>query len=263
VIARLSLALVPRPVWQGTALCAVAHFAAALALLRQAKAALPGLTAFELMWQDYFEASAACRGAALPFDERYPLYVLVECSGPSQEQGMLALEGLLEVAMEAGCVQNAILAQSQAQTQQLWDYREGVSELLSQCKPCAAFDVSVAIQRMDELVAELRGLLGRAYPDQQHLFFGHLGDGNLHLISGPFQDPADLEHAEELVYCAVGRFQGSISAEHGIGVVKRPFLHHSRAAPEIRVMQQVKALLDPHAILNRGRIFDVAGEAAP
>lgn len=256
VISRLSLALVPRPAWQGSALCAVSDFKATLALLQHAKASMPGLTAFELMWQDYFEASAAARGVPLPFDERYPLYVLVECSAPTQAQGEASLEAMLESAIEAELVCNAIVAQSLAEAQQLWDYREGVSELLSQCKPCAAFDVSVAIQRMDELVAELRRLLVQAYPAQRHLFFGHLGDGNLHLISGPFADEHELEHAEELVYGVVGSFEGSVSAEHGIGVVKRPYLHHSRAANEIRLMQQLKAMLDPHAVLNRGRIFD-------
>lgn len=256
VITRLSLALAPLPVWQGSALCAVSDFAKALALLRHAKTTMPGLTAFELMWQDYFEASAATCGGDLPFDEPFPLYVLIECSASSQAQGEAELEHMLESAMESELVQNAILAQSEAQAQRLWAYREGVSELLSQCKPCAAFDVSVAIQRMDELVSELRTRLTTAYPTQQHLFFGHLGDGNLHLISGPFQHERDLEDAEELVYRVVGDYQGSISAEHGIGVVKRPFLHHSRTADEIRIMQRLKATLDPHAILNRGRIFE-------
>jgi FAD/FMN-containing dehydrogenase len=255
IITRLSLSLVPRPGWRGSALCAVSDFTAALALLRHAKANVPGLSAFELMWQDYFEASAAARGASMPFEERFPLYILIECFAGSQPQGEAAFEAMLESAMKWGMVRNAILAQSESQAQQLWNYREGVSELLAQCKPCAAFDVSVAVQRMDELVAELRTRLGGAYPGQQHLFFGHLGDGNLHLISGPFRHQEQLEHAEELVYATVGRFQGSISAEHGIGTVKRPFLHHCRSAAEIRVMQQMKATLDPHSILNRGRIF--------
>jgi FAD/FMN-containing dehydrogenase len=102
---------------------------------------------------------------------------------------------------------------------------------------------------MDELVGELRTRLGGAYPGQQHLFFGHLGDGNLHLISGPFRHQAQLEHAEELVYATVGAFQGSISAEHGIGTVKRPFLHQCRR------LQRVARLLAPE--LARGNSPEV------
>lgn len=255
VITRLSLALSPLPAWQGCALCAVPDFPSALALLRQAKAALPGLSAFELMWQDYAEASAKLQGLALPFASPQPLYVLLESFAGSQADGEAALEALLASAMDAGLVCDAILAQSEAQTQQLWAYREGVSELLSHCKPCAAFDVSVAITRMDELVKALRSQLQQAHPAQQHLFFGHLGDGNLHLVSGPFPSEAAREQAEALVYTLVGQFGGSISAEHGIGLVKQPFLHHSRDAAQRHLMQQIKTLLDPKAILNRGRVL--------
>ena len=258
VVTRLSLPLMTRPAWQGTALCAVGDFPAALALLRHAKASAPGLTAFELMWQDYFEASAAACKASLPFDERYPLYVLVECFAGSQAQGQAMFESLLESAMGAGMVRDAIVAQSESQAAQLWAYREGISELLSICRPCAGFDVSVPIQRMAALVEVLRARLSAAYPEPMHLFFGHLGDGNLHLTSGPFQRAADLEGAEELVYECVGEFGGSISAEHGVGVVKRAHLHHSRSAAEVRLMQQLKSMLDPHALLNRGRIFEPA-----
>ncbi len=258
VITRLSLAMAPRPAWQGCALCAVADFESALALLQHAKASMPGLTAFELMWRDYFEASAAACGAPLPFDMLYPLYVLVECFAGSQEQGEAQFEAMLASAMEAGMVRNAVVAQSEAQAAELWAYREGISELLARLRPCTAFDVSVEIPRMAALVDELRTRLRAAWPKPMHLFFGHLGDGNLHLTSGPFPHESDLERAEELVYECVARFDGSISAEHGIGVVKRPYLHHSRSSAEVRVMQQLKSMLDPHAILNRGRVFSPA-----
>lgn len=255
VITRLSLALTPRPAWQGTALCAVSSFEGALAMLQHAKSGLPGLSAFELMWQDFFEAAARARSASLPFAEAHPLYVLVEALAGSEEQGQQQLEDMLGSALERGIVLDAIVAQSHSQVEQLWAYREGVSELLSLCKPCAAFDVSVAIPRMDELVAELRTHLRRDFPSQNHLFFGHLGDGNLHLIAGPFRNDAELEAAEDLVYACVGKFSGSISAEHGIGMVKRGFLHHSRTEAELVLMRQLKNLMDPAQILNRGRIL--------
>ncbi|RUR70436.1 FAD-binding protein [Variovorax guangxiensis] len=256
VVTRLSLALAPRPGWTGTALCAVDDFQAALALLRAAKARLPGLAAFELMWRDFFDAGTAAIHAAPPFAEPAPLYVLIESFAGSREQGEAAFEHMLEHALSEGLVQDAVIAQSQAQAEQLWAIREGVSELLSQCKPCAAFDVSVPIERMDALVQDLRTRLEASFPTQSHLFFGHLGDGNLHLISGPFESEQALVDAEAAVYAAVGRFHGSISAEHGIGVVKRPFLHHSRSSAELQLMRQLKGLLDPKGILNAGRIFE-------
>ncbi|MBO9645157.1 MAG: FAD-binding oxidoreductase [Pseudacidovorax sp.] len=258
VITRLSLSLVPQPGWTGTAMCAVPDFPAALALLRTAKATLPGLTAFELMWRGFLDAGARAIGAPPPFAEPAPLYVLMESVAGSETQGQAAFEHALERAMEEGLVQDAVIAQSQAQAAQLWAFREGVSELLSIHKPCAAFDVSVPIERMDALVHELSARLDAAYPAQSHLFFGHLGDGNLHLISGPFVSHEDLERAEAAVYACVGRFDGSISAEHGIGMVKRDFLGHSRDEAQIGLMRQLKGLLDPHGILNPGRIFEAA-----
>jgi FAD/FMN-containing dehydrogenase len=255
VVTRLSLQLVPRPLHQPTALCAVPDFASALALLRDSKSRLPGLTAFELMWSDFFEASCRAQRKASPFGQAHPLYVLIEGFAASEEVGNASIEHLLEHAFDRGLVTDAVVAQSGSQAGQLWAYREGVSELLSVCKPLAAFDVSVATTRMDELVTQLRACLTQAFPSQQHLFFGHLGDGNLHLISGNFAGHDDVVRAEEMVYAIVGEFQGSISAEHGIGTVKRPFLHHSRTPEELRLMQQLKGWLDPRNILNPGRVL--------
>jgi FAD/FMN-containing dehydrogenase len=255
IITRLSLALVPLPAGRRTVLCAVGDFHGAAALLAEGKRTLAEMSAFELMWRDYFEASLAALGRQRPFAAPSPLYVLLETQGAETPAASDAIEAFLESGIEKGWVSDAIVAQTGTQAAELWDIREGVSELLAIVKPCAAFDVSVALPRMDALVSRLRELLSRAFAQQQHLFFGHLGDGNLHLISGPFADSRQLEQAEELVYATVGEFGGSISAEHGIGMAKRSFLHHSRHAGEIELMRKLKHLLDPQAILNPGRIF--------
>jgi FAD/FMN-containing dehydrogenase len=232
----------------------VADFTAAATLLREARGRLPGLSAFELMWRDYFDASARQLSKPSPFADAHPLYVLVETLDCDEPTGTAALEGFLGDMLEQGTVADAVLAQSLEQAKGLWDLREGVSELLSHLRPCAAFDVSVSLPQMDALVKQLRALLTEHYPGLQHLFFGHLGDGNLHLISGPL--PNAVEHAaiDELVYRVVGEAGGSISAEHGIGLVKKAFLHHSRDPVEIALMGQLKRLLDPAQILNRGRV---------
>lgn len=264
VITRLSLKLEPARSAKCTALCGVRNFETSSLLLRKAKAQLPELTAFELMWQDFFETSAATTKRSLPFDKNFPLYVLIETHAHSAEAANAALECFLGDALEANLVEDAILAQSVEQATQLWGYREAVSELLTLAKPCAAFDVSVALPCMEGLVDELRETLRRCYPERQHLFFGHLGDGNLHLISGPYPRHEDLAAVEALVYQQVGRHGGSISAEHGIGVVKKGYLQHTRSAGEVALMTGLKRLLDPCMILNPGRVFEIpSGNPGP
>lgn len=254
IITRLSLKLEPARSSRCTVLCGVDSFESSAKLLRRSKLMLPDLRAFELMWQDYFEAGAQAIGRGLPFSDPFPLYVLIEASGSDDASCAAAVEQLLEDALGEGIVSDAIIAQSGEQAEQLWSYREAVSELLSLTKPCAAFDVSVAMPNMNALVTELRDILTSRCPDQLHLFFGHLGDGNLHLISGPYKEPGALERVEEEVYRCVGRYEGSISAEHGIGMVKKDFLLHSRSDEELRLMRGLRALLDPQQILNRGRV---------
>jgi FAD/FMN-containing dehydrogenase len=255
VITRLSLKLEPVRTASNTLLCAVENFESASTLLRCARTMLVDMSVFELMWQDFFEASASVLKRGLPFDRAYPLYVLIETHGADEQGGRAAVERFLSAALEDGVVQDAIVAQSVSQATQLWAYREAVSELLSLTKPYAAFDVSVALPHMDPLVTHLRQELSRRFPDTAHLFFGHLGDGNLHLICGPCLTHADLVEIEELVYSHVGQYRGSISAEHGIGFVKKRHLHHSRSAEEVELMLKLKILLDPRQILNRGRVF--------
>jgi FAD/FMN-containing dehydrogenase len=256
VITRLSLKLEPARAASCTALCAVETFGASAELLRQARQMLPGLTAYELMWDDFFKASTAAIQRPLPFEQRYPLYVLIETQGHEHAECVAAVEAFLSAALESGVVSDAIVAQSMDQAAQLWAYREGVGELLGLHKPSAAFDVSVAMPDMDRLVTQLRILLNERFPQQSHLFFGHLGDGNLHLLSGPYREHVDLEEVERLVYSCVGAYGGSISAEHGVGLVKKGHLWHSRGPAEIGLMEQLKRLFDPMSILNAGRVID-------
>ncbi len=219
---------------------------------------VPGLSAFELMWADYLSAAVEATGLRHPFDGHYPVYALVETLGSSEEQDRALLEAFLGDALEAGTVADVVVAQSLEDTKRLWGYRESIGELLGRLKPFAAFDVGIPMPAMEGFVGAVREALAQRFPAQRHLFFGHLGDGNLHLLSGPSADPASLHQVEEVVYAAVGRAGGSISAEHGIGVVKKEFLHHSRSAEEVEVMRGLKALLDPRGILNPGCIFDAA-----
>lgn len=255
VITRLVLKLSPLPTASTTALCALPSFEAATRLVRDLGSALPGLAAFEVMWADFLEAGAEACGLRLPFDASHPVYVLVEILGVDEAADRDALEARLGEAIEAGRVNDVIVALSLADGQRLWAYREAIGELLGRLKPFAAFDVGIPVAAMAAFVAAVGADLRQRFPDQRHLFFGHIGDGNLHVLSGPHGSAASLHQVEEVVYAATARAGGSISAEHGIGVVKKAFLPLSRSAAELELMQGLKTLLDPRGILNPGRIL--------
>ncbi|MBV0881459.1 FAD-binding oxidoreductase [Noviherbaspirillum sp. L7-7A] len=256
VITRLVLKLAPKPSSTVTALCALTSFDDAAALLKDMQLHLPTLSAFELMWQGFIDKAVEITGARQPFTERHPVYVLVELLGASDEQDRAQLEAFLAQALEQELVQDVIVAQSIEHAKQLWEYRESIGEMLARLKPHAAFDVGIPVAAMDGFVRSVQLILQQQFPQQSHLFFGHLGDGNLHLLSGPYPAPATLHQVEEIVYQAVGKVKGSISAEHGIGVIKKEFLHFSRSPEELALMRALKRLLDPNNVLNAGRIFD-------
>ena len=258
VITRLVLKLSPKPSSAVTALCALDSFDAATRLAREMRRELPTLSAFELMWEDFMEAAVGATGQKPPFAERYPVYALVEVLGTDDAEDRDRLERFLGRALEEGIASDVIVAQSLEHSRQLWQYREAIGELLSRLKPHAAFDVGIPVPAMGAFVDTVRAALKQRFPDQSHLFFGHIGDGNLHLLSGPYPAAAALHEVEAMVYAEVGNVKGSISAEHGIGVVKKDFLHVSRSAEELALMQKLKALLDPMRVLNAGRIIDDA-----
>ncbi|MEZ2311700.1 FAD-binding oxidoreductase [Paraburkholderia sp. RCC_158] len=254
VITRLVLKLEPKPTVSNTALCALGSFEAATRLLQELRRRLPALSSFELMWDDFMIAAMETGALKAPFATRSPVYVIVETLGASEESERRALEEALEYALENEIVDDVIVAHSLDHGRQLWAYRETVGELLGRLKPHAAFDVGLPMIVMDHFVATMKTRLTSRFPGQTHLFFGHLGDGNLHLLSGPYADTAALHEVEQLVYEEVRTAGGCISAEHGIGVVKQEFLHLSRSAAETDLMLKLKALLDPCGILNGARV---------
>lgn len=255
VITRLVLKLEPKPAAAQTALCALGSFDAAARLLKTLRMRLPGLSSFELMWDDFMQAACDVAKLRPAFSTRYPVYVLVETLGEASDDAQRALEAVLGDALEAGTIDDVIVAQSLEQAKQLWAARESVGELLGATRPHAAFDVGVPMEHMEQCVATLRARLEATFPQQRHLFFGHLGDGNLHVLSGPYADAAALLDVEALVYETVRDAGGCISAEHGIGVIKRPFLELTRSEAELDLMRRIKAVLDPEGILNGGRVI--------
>jgi FAD/FMN-containing dehydrogenase len=165
-------------------------------------------------------------------------------------------EELIGAAMESGIVRDAIIAQSQRETDELWAVRDSPGEWQKTAHwPQLSFDVSVPTGDIGHLVEAIRAALTERWPALTALYFGHAADGNLH-VSVCMSGHAIAELAiERAVYAVVSERRGSISAEHGIGLLKREFMHLSRSAEEICLMRAIKQAMDPNGILNPGKIF--------
>jgi FAD/FMN-containing dehydrogenase len=257
IITRVVIGLHPKPASIETALVAVGSTADAISLLRAAGPALPGgLLVFEAMWADFITVAIERLGLPRPFDAMHPIAILIETPGDGTSEGRAALEAFLSAQIEAGLVAEALIAQSGQDRARFWAYRESPYEYGRILPPGANFDISFPIGQIGEAVAAVKADIAERWPDMTNVFFGHLADSNLHLIaSQPGMDAKTKKDVEELVYGHVARFNGSISAEHGVGRFKRQYLPLSRSEPELRLMRTIKAALDPAGILNPGRIF--------
>jgi len=240
---------------QRTALCAIDTYEDVIAFLAHARATLPGLAAFEAMWRDHFAFNQEKGGISLFADS--PAYtVLIEAETAAGEDGF---DRMLEAAWEKGLVRDALVAQSETEARRFWSVREG--EAMSQGLPgLLSFDVSMPIGDMDAFATRCKATLGQAFPAVHVLAFGHIGDGNLHVCAGFEDGIADsitdrAEGIEETFYDLVRQFGGSISAEHGIGTLKRPWLGYSRSEAELATMRAIKSALDPNGILNPGKVL--------
>lgn len=199
-------------------------------------------------------------GAQKPFDEVHPFYVVTEFAVGDDVREAAAMAAF-EFCMEQGWVSDGVISQSDAQAAQLWRLREGITESLAKYRPYKN-DVSVRISAMPAFLTETQALLGREYPHFEVVWFGHIGDGNLHINVLKPDDTADAEfvgqceHVTRLLAQALERHGGSISAEHGIGLVKKPYLLGTRSAEEVAVMRGIKRVLDPKGLMNPGKLFD-------
>jgi len=255
VITRVLLRLRPACRSQDTALVACESFAQVTGLLASLDVSLAGtLTAFELLWRDFYRLVA---GDAPPLTAKFPYYVLVEAMGGSPDSDRQRFVAALAEASEQGLIADAAVCKSVAERQQLWAMRDNVEKTLEQ-KPAIIFDVSLPLSKMEAYVAAVMAGLDEAFGDHSTWVFGHAGDGNLHFVVAPgvALDPAVRERAERAVYEPLQAIGGSISGEHGIGLEKKRWLPLSRSEEEIALMHRLKRALDPNGILNPGRIID-------
>jgi FAD/FMN-containing dehydrogenase len=260
VVTRAALRIFPAPAEQQVALCALSSFNAVRALLALSRTRLGGdLTAFEVMWNEYYRLTTELvKGVAAPLPTNHPFYVLLESSGSDAERIREDLEEMLETALEDEIIQDATIASSGAAAAAIWKIRDSSVELGRAIGPNGVgFDISLAIDRMEAFADRIKAEAKKIDKDAYAIVFGHAGDGNLHVN---VKYPATSDRNEEitkLVYGITGEFAGSISAEHGIGMLKRPYLKLSRTEEEIETMRTLKRALDPHHILNPGRIFTI------
>jgi len=244
----------PEPLERVTALVALASFADLTRLLVTLRRTLASsLSSFEAMWSDYFECALEGLALSRPFGSAHRFYALVEIEAldPATDRGRL--EAVLFQVLEDGGASDAVVASSLDESARLWLIREGAGELITSLAPTAAYDVSMPLAAMEAYVAAVRAGFEALGTGRPFGAFGHLGDGNLHLFAG-VNSREQVAAIDTLVYGALER-RGSVSAEHGIGSLKKAWLGHTRSPAEIAVMRGLKQHLDPRAILNPGRVL--------
>jgi len=201
-------------------------------------------------------------GVARPFETRTPFYALVEFERENDMTDAQVFEAV-EQCMEEGWVIDAVMSQSVAQASALWRLREDISETISRWTPYKN-DISSTVSKVPELLAAVDDVVHKNYPDWEVVWYGHIGDGNLHLN---ILKPENLQIEEFKTRCsevstdifdAIKTLGGSVSAEHGVGTLKAPYLGYSKSDSEIDAMRAIKAIFDPDSILNPGKVFSAA-----
>ena len=184
-------------------------------------------------------------------------YALIECDQSDQEKAL----SLFESALKSGYVMDGVVSENSRQVKELWAIRENISESLSPHFPYKN-DISVRISSLPDFLSEMNKILNEKYPDFKVVWFGHIGDGNLHInILKPEKMKKDLfikkcEKVNDILFSLIKKYRGSISAEHGVGLLKKPYLFYSCSENELMYMKALKKIFDPKGILNPGKIFD-------
>ncbi len=258
IITRAVLTLQKRPSTRQTAFVALPSFTKAHQFLRLAQHRLrDALTTFEVFWQDYYLLmTTPPDGFVPPLPGHYPFYVLLEALGDDPAGDERRFEHLLEEGLELGLLVDAVPAQTHQELVWFWSIREKVELVFARHNPVFIFDVSLPISAMEEYISEITDALKLRWTEVHIYAFGHMGDGNLHLYVS-CGEPDDLTRAEvdQTVLSPLPALGGSISAEHGIGLEKKKWLHLSRSLAEIEVMRSLKRVMDPKNILNPGKLW--------
>ncbi len=267
IITAATLKLYPMPVAQCTALLGLNSVADAVALLSMARNGFgPALTGFELIAGNCLHGVVQCYPEQrIPFDgesAQLPWYALLELSdSESAGHARERFEAIVGDALEAGLVVDAVIAENIAQSKALWHLRESIPLSEKAFGKNIKHDVSIPVSKMAEFVQTTNAALQAHWPGVEHIVFGHLGDGNLHynVAKGTAYEEAQLLEQQkavyQLVHDSVHRFGGSISAEHGVGQLKRDALPQYKDPVEMALMRRIKEALDPHGLMNPGKVL--------
>jgi FAD/FMN-containing dehydrogenase len=258
VITGATLKLAPLPGRADVALLAVPDVAAVLRLFRDAREAALPLSAWEFFTDACLRRVERHRKLRSPFEGRHGCHVLLETEGADPA----ALEAWFARAFERGLVSDGTLAESPSRAKELWALRESISESLSATGLPHKNDIALPVAELERFCTALEAVFAERYPGFEVCLFGHIGDGNLHVnVMKPdgMEKAEFLAHAaasDEVVFSLVRAHGGSISAEHGVGLLKKKYLHYSRTPEELALMRAVKRALDPRGILNPGKVLE-------
>ncbi|AYF33620.1 FAD-binding oxidoreductase [Vreelandella alkaliphila] len=259
IVTRAVLRLQPDMPSEQTALVAVPSFDALTQLLNLVSRELANsLSAFEALWNNHYKLMTTESGKHAPvLADNSPFYAIIETLGLDEAEDAERFSQVLQKALEVDLITDAALASSQAQRQAIWAIREDIEVLVNELKPMFSYDVSLPIPSMQAYVDILEENLETQWPQSgKMVVFGHLGDGNLHIMITVRDDsPDSRRQVEQLVYSSLKAFGGSISAEHGIGLEKKDYLSVSRTSEEIALMKRLKTALDPKGLLNPGKVI--------
>jgi glycolate oxidase subunit GlcD len=218
------------------------------------------LTAYEFFSHQAMGHVLAHSQVQAPFETEAPYYALLEFEAVS-DQVMDDAMALFEQCMENGWVLDGVISQSETQAQNLWQLRERISESIAPRTPYKN-DISVLVSKVPGFLCEIDAVVTEHYPDFEIIWFGHIGDGNLHLnilkpegmVKEDFFEKC--QQVNKWVFEIVQRYNGSVSAEHGVGMTKKPYLEYTRSAAEIAYLRGIKQVFDPNGVINPGKIFD-------
>lgn len=258
VITRVVLRLRPRPLGVSTAWCGLPDFKAVTSLLRRAQSELAGgVSAFEVMWPSYYDyVLGNFPELRRPVAGQHGFYVLLETDGADPQAQSEQFEAFLARMFEEGLIEDAAVATSERAALDFWAVRDAPGEFPRLIPDMIAFDISFAVSDLAEAATRITQGLETRYPGSLALVYGHLGDGNIHLIIDvPGVTAAIVDDVEAFLYGVVSDLNGSVSAEHGIGLKKRKMLCRTRTPDELAAMGAIKQALDPRDILGRGRIL--------
>ena len=254
VITKATLKFYHEPKTQNVAFCGVDSLDELLNLLISCKKELGSdLSAFEVLWKSTYEFIISSTSIKAPLPTKYNYYVLIETLGNKPAIDDKWFSETLSKFLSKKIIKDAIISSSQKDIKNLWNVRNNTSTAFKTIPLRMNFDISVNLNLIQKFVAQLEKEILAFKEVKDILFFGHLGDNNLHAVVICHELK---EKIKKIFYKIVGEYNGSISAEHGIGLEKKAYLHLSRSKQEIKLMKDLKGRFDPQNILNRNRIFN-------